>query len=441
MRRRATAPVAAPTASRARRVRRRDRHREHGHKHHKAPPRRRSRARRRRLNRLLNRHQRPLQNRRPKPFPRPPRPPNRHRFLSPTPEPAPIPEPTPEPAPAPSTSGLLGRLDRQAADRHQAPWDMNAVTKFEQLAGKTLSLVNFSAPFANCSHSALLLLRLPHRRRWRTSASTARSRSSAGARNRSPSSLNEPNFQLSDVIAGSYDSYIREFADRRQGLGPPLLPPLQLGDERQLVPLVGGRQRQQDGRVRRRLAPRARHLHRRRRDQRDLGLVPERRSRQAVQNLASLYPGDDYVDWTGLDGYNWGTNPARPDRWPASTSSTARPTTQITGTIAPSKPLMIGEVGSTEYGGSKATWISDMLSEIPTDYPKIRGLLWFDKYRRRHGLADRDLEPAPPAPSPPGSRTRPTRATNSASLAFGRDPAAELNRSTLSVKAARTNVQ
>ena len=41
---------------------------------------------------------------------------------------------------------------------------------------------------------------------------------------------------------------------------------------------------------------------------------------------------------------------------------------------------MIGEVGSTEYGGSKATWISEMLSGLPTEYPKIRGLLWFDKY-------------------------------------------------------------
>ena len=34
-----------------------------------------------------------------------------------------------------------------------------------------------------------------------------------------------------------------------------------------------------------------------------------------VADLASFYPGDAYVDWTGLDGYNWGTNPAKPDRW------------------------------------------------------------------------------------------------------------------------------
>ena len=53
--------------------------------------------------------------------------------------------------------------------------------------------------------------------------------------------------------------------------------------------------------------------------------------------------------------------------------------------------MMIGEIGSTEYGGSKAAWIKDMLAKIPTSYPKIRGLLWFEQIRRRHGLADRDL--------------------------------------------------
>ena len=42
--------------------------------------------------------------------------------------------------------------------------------------------------------------------------------------------------------------------------------------------------------------------------------------------------------------------------------------------------MMVSEVGSTEYGGSKATWIKEMLNTVPTDYPKIRGLLWFEKY-------------------------------------------------------------
>jgi hypothetical protein len=42
--------------------------------------------------------------------------------------------------------------------------------------------------------------------------------------------------------------------------------------------------------------------------------------------------------------------------------------------------MIIGEVGSSEDGGSKASWISNMLSDIPTNYPAIHGLMYFDRY-------------------------------------------------------------
>ncbi len=32
------------------------------------------------------------------------------------------------------------------------------------------------------------------------------------------------------------------------------------------------------------------------------------------QNQRRSIPGDDYVDWTCLDGYNWGPGPANPIR-------------------------------------------------------------------------------------------------------------------------------
>ncbi|HEY4779841.1 MAG TPA: hypothetical protein VIH47_09640, partial [Solirubrobacterales bacterium] len=69
-----------------------------------------------------------------------------------------------------------------------------------------------------------------------------------------------------------------------------------------------------------------------------------------------------------------------PDRWRSFDQLYGSTYKKITATIAPSKPLMVSEVGSTEYGGSKAAWIKDMLAKIPTAYPKIRGLLWFEKY-------------------------------------------------------------
>jgi hypothetical protein len=83
-----------------------------------------------------------------------------------------------------------------------------------------------------------------------------------------------------------------------------------------------------------------------------------------------MYPGDAYVNWTGLDGYNVD------DPWSTFASRFSATYNLITGTIASSKPMMIGEVGSTESGGSKAAWITDMFSALPVSFPKIRGLLW-----------------------------------------------------------------
>ena len=56
---------------------------------------------------------------------------------------------------------------------------------------------------------------------------------------------------------------------------------------------------------------------------------------------------------------------------------------RIVDEVAPGKPMMIGEVGSTENGGSKAAWIAEMLRELPISSQSIRGLIWFDKWRRR----------------------------------------------------------
>jgi hypothetical protein len=90
-------------------------------------------------------------------------------------------------------------------------------------------------------------------------------------------------------------------------------------------------------------------------------------------SVASLYPGNSYVDWTCLDGYN-GDDPY------TSFTNLFGPTyDQITNSIAPSKPMIVGETGTTEAGGSKAAWISSMFSALPTRFPRIRGLLWFDK--------------------------------------------------------------
>jgi hypothetical protein len=92
-------------------------------------------------------------------------------------------------------------------------------------------------------------------------------------------------------------------------------------------------------------------------------------------SLTQLYPGDAYVDWTCLDGYNQSTS----TYW-RSFSDLYKPTyDKITLSIAPNKPMMIGEIGSREVGGSKASWITDLLStQLPNNFPKIKAISWFN---------------------------------------------------------------
>jgi hypothetical protein len=89
--------------------------------------------------------------------------------------------------------------------------------------------------------------------------------------------------------------------------------------------------------------------------------------------LSSLYPGDAYVDWTCVDAYNGDT-----PYWRSFSTLAATTYGKITGTIAPTKPMIMVEVASTETGGSKAQWITDMLNELPITFPQVHGFLWFD---------------------------------------------------------------
>ena len=87
-------------------------------------------------------------------------------------------------------------------------------------------------------------------------------------------------------------------------------------------------------------------------------------------SYASLYPGDSYVDWICLDGYNWGTT--RSWGWDTFDEVFNWSYNEIVK-VAPSKPVMLGEFGSVEQGGSKAAWLTDALTvQIPSKYTKVR---------------------------------------------------------------------
>lgn len=94
----------------------------------------------------------------------------------------------------------------------------------------------------------------------------------------------------------------------------------------------------------------------------------------------AYYPGDRYVDWTGVDGYNWGTSD--PDfRW----QSFGQLFSDIYAKLAAKgKPILIGEMASDEVGGSKASWIDGVVPTLKTEFPLIKAFVWFDIDKERH---------------------------------------------------------
>jgi chitodextrinase len=92
--------------------------------------------------------------------------------------------------------------------------------------------------------------------------------------------------------------------------------------------------------------------------------------------MDNLYPGDAYVDWTGLVGYDWGgSDPADWLTFSALYGSSYDDLVQL----APSKPIFIAEIAANEEGGSKADWITDALTiQLPHDFPEIKAFVWFN---------------------------------------------------------------
>ena len=184
-------------------------------------------------------------------------------------------------AEAAAQAALLGRGDRQAADRRIGAVGLPRGRSLRGATPARGSRCSASPPPSPTAARSAAPSTSP-----RCAMETLREHGTipflSWASQSVPSSLNQPDYKLSTIINGSHDAYIRRIRRRRAGLGPPLLPPLRRRDERLLVPLERGRQRQQAGPVRRRLAPRPRHLHPGRRHQRDLGLVPQRRLHQAT---------------------------------------------------------------------------------------------------------------------------------------------------------------
>jgi Glycosyl hydrolase family 26 len=86
-----------------------------------------------------------------------------------------------------------------------------------------------------------------------------------------------------------------------------------------------------------------------------------------------FFPGDEWVDWVGLDGFNWGED----GQWPSFTEVFGNSYDSLARLS--SRPVIVAETGVSEDGGDKAAWLSSALRrEIPR-FERLRAVVWFSE--------------------------------------------------------------
>lgn len=106
----------------------------------------------------------------------------------------------------------------------------------------------------------------------------------------------------------------------------------------------------------------------------------------AQYTFNTYYPGDSYVDYIGIDGYNWG-NEFSWSNW-QDLSQIFGPSYDVfvhsTVNSLPKPKIMIAEMSSTENGApagtSKASWMTAAYSSwFPYRFPEVENVTWFNQ--------------------------------------------------------------
>lgn len=192
--------------------------------------------------------------------------------------------------------------------------------------------------------------------------------------------IDQPDYRLKNIIKGNFDSYITRWARDARRWNHPFflrLAPEMNGDWTPWSEAVNGNHPGD-------FIQAWRHIHDifTANNVTDVTWVwcPNVKYSQSTP-IAQSYPGDKYVDWTALDGFNWGTAPG--NSW-TDFKQLFDPTYQEISTLAPGKPIMIAEVGSAEPGGDKAAWITAGYSDLlPSYFTRVKAVVWFDQITNR----------------------------------------------------------
>lgn len=289
-----------------------------------------------------------------------------------TPNPAPadtpadVPDPEPVTTPDPASDFFIG------AYVPGAPASIAPVTALQSRLGGTLAVVNY---FQNTSQGFTS-----------TQASTAAKNGSIPLITLEfwdpAKGVDQPGFSLKSISGGSLDGYLRTYARAAKAFGGEIwLRPLHEmnGTWYPWGGTVNGNSPSD-------FAPAWKHIRQIFTEEGATNVkfvwcvnndsVPA----SSANAISAYWPGDAYVDYVAIDGYNFGTG----DSW-----STWRSFSSVFGsaysavTALSDKPVIVTEMGCSTTGGDKAAWIADMFRVLPVSFPRIEGIVWFNADKER----------------------------------------------------------
>ncbi len=192
--------------------------------------------------------------------------------------------------------------------------------------------------------------------------------------------LNQPKYNYDAINAGNWDSYITKFATDAATYGGPVI----------IIPFseMNGNWFATGGTVNGNTPAKFITAWKRTRGfftspNVKFGWAPNSDSHPdtAENQLEKYYPGNQYVDYVGVDGFNDG-------------KPTWRTFDQIFGDVIKrlsvyNKPLFIFSFASME-GTKKAAWITDALTVQMQKYPQIKGWIWFNENKEKDWRVNSD---------------------------------------------------
>ena len=192
----------------------------------------------------------------------------------------------------------------------------------------------------------------------------------------------QPNYSYRSILAGNWDGYFKDFANQVKAYEGPVI----------LVPFseLNGNWTPWSGTVNGNTPAQAveawRYVHK------FFNEVPNVKFGLAVNSasvpntpenqIANYYPGDAYVDYVGVDGFNMNYP------WMTFNELFARPVSILEQY---NKPIMIFSFGSAP-GPQKAAWLNEGLNVFLPNHPKVVGWVYFNQNKERNWLLWSDPE-------------------------------------------------